>query len=177
MQLAVTRCRKCRPDDRGAALVEFALILPVFMILVLGMFSGGMAYNRKQQMTASVREGARYGGTIPADQAFASGTWASNVRDLVVARSAGDLTSAQVCVSLVQGSPAATVSSPGGAARFSTRSDTLPCIEGETYPVTANDNGRRVQVTATRPDQIDVLFGEIPLVLRAQGTVRAESSG
>lgn len=171
------RCRRCRPDDRGAALVEFALILPVFMMLVLGMFSGGLAYNRKQQMTASVREGARYGGTIPADQAFASGTWASNVRDLVVARSVGDLTSAQVCVSLVQGSPAQTVSTPGGAANFSTRSGAQPCIPNETYPITATDNGRRVQVTAARPDRIELLFVGYPVTLRAAGTVRAESSG
>jgi Flp pilus assembly protein TadG len=31
--------------ERGAALVEFAIILPVFMIIVLGMFSGAVAYN------------------------------------------------------------------------------------------------------------------------------------
>ena len=38
---------RSEPGERGAALVEFALILPVFMMLVLGMFSGGIAYNHK----------------------------------------------------------------------------------------------------------------------------------
>lgn len=167
---------KLRRGERGAALVEFALLMPVFMALVLGMFSGGIAYNHKQQMTGAVREGGRYGGTIPATQSFASGTWATNVRDLVVARSAGDLVNTQVCVSLVTGSPGAVVTTPGGAANFTTKSDLTPCIAGETYPVTASDNGQRVQVVATRTgDEINALFVTWPLTLTARATVRSES--
>lgn len=167
---------RMRRTDRGAALVEFALLIPVFMALVLGMFSGGIAYNHKLQMTGAVREGGRYGGTIPATQTFASGTWASNVRDLVVARSAGDLVNAQVCVSLVTGSPGTVVITPGGAGNFTTKSDLSPCIAGEPYPVSANDTGQRVQVVATRSgDEINALFTTWPLTLTARATVRSES--
>src|SRR5438105_9682196 len=43
-------------NESGAALVEFALILPVFMMLVLGTFTGGLAYSTKQEITSAARE-------------------------------------------------------------------------------------------------------------------------
>ncbi len=59
------RCR--RRDERGAALVEFALVFPIFMMVVLGMFSGGTAYDQKSAMSSASREGARYASTLPID--------------------------------------------------------------------------------------------------------------
>ena len=68
-------------EESGAALVEFALLLPVFMALILGMFSGGIAYNQKLDLTHATREGARYGATVAVTNQFANGqNWASNVR-------------------------------------------------------------------------------------------------
>ncbi|MGI8686404.1 MAG: TadE/TadG family type IV pilus assembly protein [Acidimicrobiales bacterium] len=58
------RGRRVR-DERGAALVEFALIFPIFMMIVLGMFSGGTAYDQKSAMSSATREGARYAATLP----------------------------------------------------------------------------------------------------------------
>ncbi len=40
-----------RRRERGASLVEFALILPVFLMLLFGMITAGLALNDKQQMT------------------------------------------------------------------------------------------------------------------------------
>lgn len=57
------RCR--REGDEGAALVEFALLFPVFIMLVTGMFSGGVLYNQKSNMHTATREAARYGATLP----------------------------------------------------------------------------------------------------------------
>lgn len=45
--------------ERGAAMVEFALILPLLLLLVFGIIEFGRAYNVKVQLTGSVREGAR----------------------------------------------------------------------------------------------------------------------
>ena len=45
--------------ERGAALVEFTLILPVFMMMVLGTFTGAIAYNQKLDLAHAAREGAR----------------------------------------------------------------------------------------------------------------------
>lgn len=46
-------------DQRGAAVVEFALILPVLVMLVFGIIQFGRAYNTTISLTAAAREGAR----------------------------------------------------------------------------------------------------------------------
>ena len=48
-----------RRDDRGAALVEFALVLPVLVLFVFGIVEFGRAYNARIELTSAVREGAR----------------------------------------------------------------------------------------------------------------------
>ena len=45
--------------ERGAALVEFAIILPILLTLVFGIIEFGRAYEVKVQLTGGVREGAR----------------------------------------------------------------------------------------------------------------------
>ncbi|MEY2570623.1 MAG: hypothetical protein QOE63_973, partial [Acidimicrobiaceae bacterium] len=140
----------------------------------VGLFSGASAYNQKQQIVYATREGARYAATVPKDQTFGTGTWATNVRDLAVARALGDLTDAQVCVSLVTGSPG-TVVTP--AANFSTKSDGSACIAGQTYPVVPLlDTGLRVQVTASKPGVLDIgPFPGFTFTIDTQGTAKSES--
>ena len=57
---------RVRRDERGAALVEFALVLPVLVMFVFGIVEFGRGYNAKIELASAVREGARYvalGGT------------------------------------------------------------------------------------------------------------------
>lgn len=167
-----TTCRRRRAGDgRGATLVEFALVLPVFAMLLYGMITAGLALNEKQQMTHATREGARYAATVPAAQSFTSGTWASNVRDLIVQRSDGVLSAGDICVSLVEGSPGAVLTP---TADYSTSGSA--CVPGQAFPVTANDDGRRVQVTASKGAVIDlILFGSHTVTMDTRATARAES--
>jgi Flp pilus assembly protein TadG len=51
-------------DDSGAAAVEFALLLPLFILLVFGIISGGVFFNDKLSLNQGVREAARYGATL-----------------------------------------------------------------------------------------------------------------
>jgi hypothetical protein len=53
----IPRCR--RLDQKGQALVEFALVLPLLLLLVVGMLEFARAWNLHQTMTDAVREGAR----------------------------------------------------------------------------------------------------------------------
>ncbi len=46
-------------DDRGAGLAEFALVLPVLVVVLFGIFEFGIAFNRAQAIEAAAREGAR----------------------------------------------------------------------------------------------------------------------
>ena len=48
-------------DQRGAAAVELALILPILILLVFGIVQFGIAFNNKQGLHAAAREGARFG--------------------------------------------------------------------------------------------------------------------
>jgi Flp pilus assembly protein TadG len=56
----MTRClRSGRRSESGQALVEFALLLPVILLLVVGMLEFARAWNLHQAMTDAAREGAR----------------------------------------------------------------------------------------------------------------------
>lgn len=54
---AIARLR----GDEGQATVEFALILPILILLVVGIFEFGRAWNAHQVITDAAREGARTG--------------------------------------------------------------------------------------------------------------------
>ena len=156
-------------EESGAALVEFALLLPVFMALILGMFSGGVAYNQKLDLTHATREGARYGATVAVTNQFANGqNWASNVRDLIIDRASGDLsgTGTGVCVALVSGTAASTAAIDSN---HTTAGGTSPC-----YTDNSADAGRRVQVSASKPSKIEALFFSWGITLNAKAVSRYE---
>jgi Flp pilus assembly protein TadG len=53
------KIRRLRHDTRGQALIEFALILPILLLLVLGILEFGRAWNLAQMMSDVAREGTR----------------------------------------------------------------------------------------------------------------------
>ena len=46
-------------DERGAAAVEFALVLPILILLVFGIIEFGFVFNRWLTVTHAAREGVR----------------------------------------------------------------------------------------------------------------------
>jgi Flp pilus assembly protein TadG len=52
-------CQSCRKNRRGAAVVEFAVVAPVFFLLVFGMIEFGRMVMVQQIITNASREGAR----------------------------------------------------------------------------------------------------------------------
>ena len=66
--------RTARESDDGAAAVEFALILPVLLLIVFGIIDAGRMLNMQLALTQAAREGVRVtalGGTTAAAQARA----------------------------------------------------------------------------------------------------------
>lgn len=163
--------RRVERSERGTSLVEFSLLVPVFFMLVLGMFSGGQAYNQKLSITHAAREGARYGATVSQYQAFSGGsTWASTIRDVVVQRSSGTLTAADVCVSLVQGStPTVFAETSYPASNYTTRADGTAC-----YNDGSADPALRVEVSISHAGRLEFLLWSQPVNLVAQGTAKFE---
>ena len=150
-----------RREERGATLVEFALILPVLMALILGMFTGGLAYNRKISMTNAVREGARFGATIPYSTSLA-GDVATRVQEL----SGGEISAGQVCVQVYKKGTGAVISSPAGGCGLSTAAPSDPA---------ATPTGTcLIKVWAARSADLQALFFKTTLNLTSDAVARYE---
>lgn len=96
--------------DRGASLVEFALVLPLILMIVLGLVSAGVAYNLKIALTHAAREAARYAAILPTEGDTAA--WLSSVEAHLIADATGALDAGQpgaaYCIAFVDGSSSGT---------------------------------------------------------------------
>ncbi|MDH4147194.1 MAG: pilus assembly protein [Acidimicrobiia bacterium] len=182
MRQAARRFRRFQHSIRsqcGAAAVEFAVVVPMLVMLLTGIGSAGFAYNEKLDLSHAAREGARYGAVASPSQAWATGSWAENIRKVVVERSGAGLEASQVCVSLVQNSSASTTTTytqVGKAASwYTTRADGQPCAN-ETYALwTVADHGQRVQVVVTKPSRINLgIFPALTFNITANAVARTE---
>jgi Flp pilus assembly protein TadG len=135
---------RCR-GDKGAAIVEFAIVFPVFMVVTLGMLTGGVVLTHQLSVTQAAREAARYGATIAQEQCAST----SNCSGMTWAQ-------------LVQ--PSAVDSA------HTTAGSTAPC-----YVDNSADDGLRVQVSVTRPDQIQIMVSTIDIQLVSHATARYET--
>jgi Flp pilus assembly protein TadG len=52
-------------DERGAALLEFAIVLPLLVVFVVGIFDFSGAFNQKQKIEQAAQEGAIIAGAQP----------------------------------------------------------------------------------------------------------------
>ena len=93
--------RRVVGPERGAAAVEFALVIPLLLMILFGLITTGLTFSDHLSATNAVREGARYGAAADISQV----SWATSVRDRVkqVYFNAGvTVTDDQICVKLVQ---------------------------------------------------------------------------
>ncbi|HTS60232.1 MAG TPA: TadE family protein [Terriglobales bacterium] len=63
--VAVRRLLAVLETSGGASIVEFAVALPLLVVLVVGIFDFGAAFNLKQQLNNAARQGARFGAAQP----------------------------------------------------------------------------------------------------------------
>ncbi|MGR0158900.1 TadE/TadG family type IV pilus assembly protein [Paenarthrobacter nitroguajacolicus] len=61
------------PRERGAVAVEFALVLPIFLLLVLGIFEFGRAFNIQISLSEAAREAARYAAIHQSESGYSVG--------------------------------------------------------------------------------------------------------
>jgi Flp pilus assembly protein TadG len=176
MQILPIR-RRCDHDrERGAAMVEFVLLLPVFLLIVFGGITAALAYEHKAEVVHSVRDGARYGATVPLSQCDLSSctggkNWAQLVQSVTAQRSDGALSTSQICVALVEGN-GTVVTTTNGVFTTGTSS---------TFPTTGCfsdgnvESGRRVHVSAVKDgDRINLVVTSIPVRLNSTGVARYE---
>jgi Flp pilus assembly protein TadG len=56
--------RRSRQGQRGQGMVEFAIIVPVFLLLLMGMLEFGFVFTHNLSLEYATREGARAGSTL-----------------------------------------------------------------------------------------------------------------
>ena len=98
------RAQLGQSDEQGAVLVEFALVITLFLFLVFGLVDFGLAINTKTQIAVGGREGARLG-TVNLD----AGAIETRVRDVT-----GDLTQADLSVTIECHQPDGSLCTDGG---------------------------------------------------------------
>lgn len=85
---------RIRHDERGQTATEFALVLPVFCVLLFGVIQFGILYNNYVTLTDATRAGARVG-AVSRQAADPAGATEAKVR-----ASAGGLDAAKLAVSV-----------------------------------------------------------------------------
>jgi hypothetical protein len=138
-------------------LVEFAMVLPLFLALVLGVFTGGNAYSDKLSLMESVREAARYGASLPLGTGPAAvTTWESAVRARLVEASDGEVAEGDVCVKLAL---------PTGGA---------DCGLGDPPGAANEPTVHLVKVSATKPATLEFFFFKRDTVMEGKLVARFE---
>jgi Flp pilus assembly protein TadG len=76
------RMQKPAARRSGAALVEAAIVLPVLLLLLYGIFCGAIMVITVDQVDAASREAARYASTRGTSYAFNTGNTAATASDI-----------------------------------------------------------------------------------------------
>lgn len=183
--MKIEQLRQSRADDdRGASLVEFALVLPLLAMFLLGIFSVGAAINASVRLNQGVRDSARYGSRLDpsnntnATSAFTQGSWVANVASLAQNR-LPNIASTTTCYAAVKGlvSGAVTAYVPatgngvGGVYSQGATSgvcwqptDTTSVVAGDVY----------IQVSAIQPVKVQYFFGTQTVTLKSRVMMPAE---
>lgn len=159
-----------RGVDDGAAAVEFALLFPVFIALVLGMITAGISFERWIGITQGVREGSRVGATLSVESTAPGntgtvGTWLPIVYDS--AKRATGLSGSEpgfdLCVAITtDGSTFSHYTAAGQA------TGACPTVTNDTQSIP------RVQVVAQRDTTWNWFFVSKVVTVKSQSVTRWE---
>lgn len=153
----------------GASAVEFALLLPVLMLILFGIIFGGFAFNTKLTITQAAREGARFAATLPTEDGTtppaADADWFDDVVERIEESAFGDagLNTGEryICVRFVADDGIEQIEEVG----------TGDCTVDST---TVSDR-ERIEVVVSRPTTLQFIFASFDVELRSIGVSRYEA--
>lgn len=170
------RCARQAADERGGALVEFGVVIPIFVTLILGSVTMGMSYNMNNSLNNGARESARYGATLPIDGDIAS--WLGHVADAAEASTSGNLGAAiesrQLCIAFVH--PAGVDDNDRTTVLLRDSDGTVMAAGAPCFEDGRPDSERRVQVQISRETEIQAVVVDSTVQLEAASVVRYERS-
>lgn len=169
----------------GAAAVEFALLVSLFLLIVFGTISAGFAFSRQIAIRSAARESSRFGSTlpIPPSAGLTVGDWLTDVYTSAVAASGDALNAGSpvpgqfVCVAYVAGTGA------GGSGAQPTVSYSVPATSGPATTQPCWDDSTagiahdpRVQVYIRRNTDWNTMFAGGTITLDAKSVTPYERS-
>jgi Flp pilus assembly protein TadG len=92
-----------RYDDRGAAVVDFVLVVVVVVPLVVGLLQLGLVLHVRNTLTAAASEGARYAATVDRSPEAGAERTRSQIGDAVAGRFARQVSARSVTIDGVAG--------------------------------------------------------------------------
>lgn len=165
-----TRRGRSSSRDGGASLVEFALLLPLFVVLIFGMITAGIALSQQNSVKNAVREASRFAAVR--DNADVQ-VYLADVIAQVENAATGDLrdTTAgkKICAAHTTNGTTFTSRTKTGS---TVATGTGRCIQ----PSEDTATGARTQIRAERKTEIGAIFFTIPIDLEAQSVSRYERS-
>ena len=160
--------------DRGGVLVEFALVIPILVAIILGGLTLGMSYNVNNTLNNSARETARFAATWPVDAGM--NAWLNEVADVAIRASSGELdptaSGQELCVAYVH---------PDGTEPDDRTTALLEVAGSRTIAAntTCFNDGRpngeaRIQVQLQRDSAVDAIVFSTNIDLEATSVSRYE---
>lgn len=173
-------------SDRGASLVEFALLAPLLFLLLIGTVTAGLTLSRQNSVKNAVREAARFGAVVDFSADIDDNLTA--LYQQTVNGATGDLnpnaTDRVVCVAqiddanewyyhLYTDSDSPIASDVSGVTASALPPAVATACDAASVTVGAGTN--RVWVRATRSSQIEALLFDRDVTLQAKALTRNES--
>jgi Flp pilus assembly protein TadG len=92
-----------RYDERGAAVVDFVLVLLVLVPLLLGLLQVGLVLHVRNTLTAAASEGARHAATVDRGPAEGAARTREQIREALAGRFARQVSAREVSLDGVPG--------------------------------------------------------------------------
>lgn len=181
--------RSIRGED-GANAVEFALVLPILLVMIFGMLTGGIVLFQKLGVEQGNREAARWAATLPLEDCGGPASppadcWFADVANRAVAGAGGELNAGvkgrEICVAYIHADAAA--SPPVSASKSMTwDANAGPPLSGanahstgtECFPSTVSPDTPHVQVRVSRVGRFDLIFYGNDVTLESQSVALYE---
>ncbi len=170
--------------EAGAAAVEFALLLPLFAMLVFGMISAGFTFHSWLNVTHGAQESARFAATLSIQAGGGStDAWIATVAERAFdASNLGSSTTAQagsvVCVAIYSPTnkfPSTITPARHGIFTADASGAVTAAYSNGICPGMAVANGDYVQVSASQPADFNYVLGAARIQVMGKSTSHYEA--
>lgn len=161
-------------QQRGASVVEFAIVLPLLVMMIFGIITGGQAYNLNNSMNNSAREATRYAATLPVGGSMSSylNTVADVARDAATGAMDPAVPAQSICVAYVY--PDGTAPDDRTARLVETAGARVVTVGNWCTADGRPSSERRVQVVLERDSELEAVVYSQTLHLEASSVARYE---